>query len=89
VPARQPSAEARYAPAEESAAEERPAPPRLEMSAHVFAEQPGQSFVFINGQSYRAGQRIGGSAGPLVKEITPEGAVIDYGHGLLRLQAER
>jgi hypothetical protein len=59
--------------------------PRLEMSGHVYADDPAQSFVFINGATYRSGERIGGS-GPLVREITPEGAVIDSDAGPFRLR---
>ncbi|MBI5442727.1 MAG: general secretion pathway protein GspB [Deltaproteobacteria bacterium] len=84
-----PAPEPRAAPVEELPSEERQALPKLELNAHVYADDPAQRLVFINGQTYRTGQRIGGSGGPLVKEITPEGAVIDYGHGVVKLKAER
>jgi hypothetical protein len=36
----------------------------------------------------KAGDRIGEN-GPVLKEITPEGAIIDYGEGQARLQVGR
>jgi len=60
----------------------------LKISAHVFDVDPSRRFVFINQRSYRTGDRIGEN-GPLLKEITPDGIVIDYGDGQARLQAKR
>lgn len=60
----------------------------LEISAHVFDEDSSRRFVFINQRSYRTGDRIGEN-GPLLKEITPDGVVIDYGKGQARLQIGR
>ncbi len=60
----------------------------LDISAHVFDEDPSRRFVFINQRSYRTGDRIG-EQGFLLKEITPEGIVIDYGKGRARLQIKR
>lgn len=60
----------------------------LEISAHVFDVDPSRRFVFINQRSYRTGDRIG-EDGPLLKEITPDGIVIDYGDGQARLQVKR
>lgn len=60
----------------------------LEISAHVFDEEPAKRFVFINQRSYRTGDRIGEN-GPTLKEITPDGIVIDYGKGQARLQIRR
>lgn len=56
----------------------------IEITAHVFNEDPPKRFVFIDRHSYRVGDRIGDD-GPLLKEITPDGIVLDYGIGLARL----
>lgn len=52
----------------------------LEINAHVYDDDPAKRFIFINQHHYRAGDRIGGD-GFLLKEITPDGIVIDYGNG--------
>lgn len=56
----------------------------IEINAHVFNDDLPKRFVFINQRSYRVGDRIGDN-GPLLKEITPDGIVVDYGKGLARL----
>jgi hypothetical protein len=61
---------------------------KLDLNAHVYAEDPSQRFVFINGQAYRTGQRIEGS-GPLLSAITPEGVILDYGDGKASLRVGR
>ncbi len=60
----------------------------LEISAHVYHENPSRRFVFINLHSYRAGDRIL-DTDLILKEITPEGIVIDYGKGRTRLPVKR
>ena len=52
----------------------------LEINAHVYDDDPSKRFIFINQRHYRAGDRIGGD-GFLLKEITRDGIVIDYGNG--------
>jgi len=59
--------------------------PALEINGHVYAENPQQRFVFINWQAYREGDRIGGSQGPLLERITPEGVVVDFGSARARV----
>jgi general secretion pathway protein B len=61
---------------------------RLEVSAHVYAENPAERFVFINGKVCRVGDRIG-EGGAVLERITPDGAVIDYGGGRARLETGR
>lgn len=61
---------------------------RLEVNAHVYAEDPAERFVFINGKACRVGDRIG-TGGVVLERITPDGAVIDYGGGRALLEAER
>ncbi|MEL7186009.1 MAG: general secretion pathway protein GspB [Pseudomonadota bacterium] len=50
--------------------------PPLHLDIHVFSDTPADRFVFINMSKYREGARI--TEGPLVNEITPEGAVLDH-----------
>jgi hypothetical protein len=57
---------------------------KLEINGHVYTEDASQRFVFINLRIYHVGDRIGAN-GPVVKEITPDGAILDYGAGLALL----
>jgi general secretion pathway protein B len=58
---------------------------KLQINVHSYSENPDDRMVFINMKRFRSGDRIGEN-GPVLKEITPEGAVIDYGEGQARLQ---
>jgi len=60
----------------------------LQINVHSYTEDPKERLIFINMKSYRVGDHIGEN-GPVLKEITPEGAVIDYGDGMVRLQVGR
>jgi hypothetical protein len=57
---------------------------KLQINVHSYSENPAERLVFINMRSYKVGDRIG-EDGPVLKEITPEGAIIDYGQGQARL----
>ncbi len=46
------------------------------MDLHVFAADPAKRAVFINGRRYTQGAQI--AEGPVVEEITREGAVLSY-----------
>ncbi len=50
--------------------------PNLHMDIHVFSEQPGNRFVFINSRKYRQGQTT--REGVVIEEITPTGATMSY-----------
>jgi general secretion pathway protein B len=50
--------------------------PELTVDLHVFAADPAKRAVFINGRRYPQGARI--AEGPLVEEITPDGALLSY-----------
>ena len=50
--------------------------PELHLDIHVFSDTPADRFVFINMSKYREGSRI--TEGPLINEITPDGAVLDH-----------
>ena len=48
----------------------------LHLDIHVYSEKPADRFVFINMVRHREKSRL--AEGPLVREITPEGVVLDY-----------
>jgi len=50
--------------------------PELHLDIHVYSDSPADRFVFINMVRHREGSRL--AEGPLVKEITPEGVILDY-----------
>jgi len=61
---------------------------KLQINVHSYSEKPDERLIFINMKSFKVGDRIGEN-GPVLKEITPDGAVIDYGDGQVRLQVGR
>ena len=50
--------------------------PELTVDLHVFAQDPAKRAVFINGRRYTQGAQI--AEGPVVEEITREGAVLSF-----------
>ncbi len=50
--------------------------PELTIDLHVFADDPARRAVFINGRRYLQGATI--AEGPVVEEITRDGAVLNY-----------
>jgi hypothetical protein len=58
---------------------------KLQINVHSYSKDPAERLVFINMNSYKVGDKIG-EGGPLLKEITPDGVIIDYGEGEARLQ---
>lgn len=52
----------------------------IRISGHVYDEDPARSFVFVDGQSLRIGDRIGRD-GPVLEAITRDGVILDYGEG--------
>lgn len=50
--------------------------PELSVDLHVFTADPAKRAVFINGRRYTQGAHI--AEGPIVEEITREGAVLSY-----------
>jgi len=50
--------------------------PELHLDIHVYSDAPADRFVFINMVRHREGSRL--AEGPLVKEITPQGVILDY-----------
>lgn len=51
--------------------------PPLALELHVWSDQPGSRFVFINSARYREGERL--AEGPLVEQITSGGVVLSQG----------
>ncbi|MEE8345447.1 MAG: general secretion pathway protein GspB [Woeseiaceae bacterium] len=50
--------------------------PDLHLDIHVYSDQPAERFVFVNMNKYREQARL--AEGPLVKEITPEGVILEH-----------
>ena len=48
----------------------------LHLDIHVFSETPVDRFVFINMVRHKENSRL--AEGPVVREITPEGVILDY-----------
>ena len=56
--------------------------PDLHLDIHVYSEQPAERFIFVNMSKYREQGRL--TEGPVVKEITPEGVILEHlGNGFL------
>ncbi len=56
--------------------------PDLHLDIHVYNDQPAKRFVFVNMNKYREHERL--AEGPVVKEITPEGVILEHlGNGFL------
>ena len=60
---------------------------QYEVNVHVFDDNPTRSFVLINMDKYKEGDRIVNN-GPIVEAITSEGVVVDYGSGRALLPAK-
>jgi general secretion pathway protein B len=78
VPARSAAAPPASAPAMPGADEviARGGVPPLHLDLHVYANEPQQRFVFINSRKYREGDTL--AEGPVVEQITTEGAVLNF-----------
>jgi len=50
--------------------------PDLNVDIHVYSEQPADRFIFINMNQYRENATL--AEGPVLREITPEGAILEY-----------
>jgi general secretion pathway protein B len=48
----------------------------LHLDLHVYATQPQQRFIFVNSRKYREGDTL--AEGPVVEQITPDGAVLNF-----------
>lgn len=50
--------------------------PALQLDLHVFSTVPGERLIFVNSHKYREGDTL--QEGPVVRQITPAGAVLEY-----------
>jgi len=48
----------------------------LHLDLHVYAPQPQQRFIFVNSRKYKQGDTL--AEGPVVEQITPDGAVLNF-----------
>ena len=56
--------------------------PDLHLDIHVYSDQPSERFIFVNMTKYREQATL--AEGPIVKEITPEGVILEHlGNGFL------
>ncbi len=56
--------------------------PDLHLDIHVYSEHPADRFIFVNMSKYREQGKL--TEGPVVKEITPEGVILEHlGNGFL------
>ncbi|MEM7053183.1 MAG: general secretion pathway protein GspB [Pseudomonadota bacterium] len=58
--------------------------PDLDVAVHVFANDPANRFVLINGERYGEGDRL--APGIVLDEITREGAMVDFRNYRILLQ---
>jgi general secretion pathway protein B len=57
--------------------------PELHLDLHVYAAAPQQRFIFVNSRKYREGDAL--QEGPIVEQITQDGAVLSFGGSRFRL----
>ena len=50
--------------------------PDMHLDIHVYSAQPADRFVFVNMSKYKENETL--SEGPFVREITPDGVVLDF-----------
>jgi hypothetical protein len=50
--------------------------PPLNLDLHVFSTVPAERLIFVNSHKYREGDTL--QEGPVVRQITPAGAVLQY-----------
>jgi general secretion pathway protein B len=55
----------------------------LHLDLHVYAAQPQQRFIFVNSRKYKEGDTL--AEGPLVEQITVDGAVLNFRGSRFRL----
>jgi general secretion pathway protein B len=57
--------------------------PALHLDLHVYATQAQQRFIFVNSRKYREGDTL--AEGPVVEQITADGAVLNFRGSRFRL----
>jgi general secretion pathway protein B len=57
--------------------------PPLHLDLHVYSNVVAQRFIFVNSRKYKQGDTL--QEGPVVEEITPDGAVLNLGGSRFKL----
>ena len=60
---------------------------KLQINVHSYSKDSAERLVFINMKRCKVGDKIG-EGGPLLKEITPDGVIINHGGKDVRLQVK-
>jgi general secretion pathway protein B len=60
--------------------------PALHLDLHVYSPSPQQRFIFVNSRKYREGETL--QEGPVVEQITADGAVLSYGGSRFKLTSD-
>ena len=60
--------------------------PELHLDLHVYSPSPQQRFIFVNSRKYREGETL--QEGPVVEQITADGAVLSYGGSRFKLTSD-
>ena len=60
--------------------------PALHLDLHVYSPAPQQRFIFVNSRKYREGETL--QEGPVVEQITADGAVLSYGGSRFKLTSD-
>lgn len=60
--------------------------PELHLDLHVYSSAPQQRFIFVNSRKYREGETL--QEGPVVEQITADGAVLSYGGSRFKLTSD-
>ncbi len=60
--------------------------PDMNIDIHVYSEKPADRFVFINMNQYRENATL--TEGPLLREITTEGVILEYAGAVFLLPKE-
>ena len=50
--------------------------PPLHLDLHVYSSATQQRFIFVNSRKYKEGDTL--QEGPVIEEITPDGAVLNF-----------
>jgi general secretion pathway protein B len=60
--------------------------PALNLDLHVYSTKPAERMVFVNSHKYREGDTL--QEGPVVEQITADGAVLSYGGNRFKLTSD-
>jgi general secretion pathway protein B len=60
--------------------------PELHLDLHVYSPSPQQRFIFVNSRKYREGETL--QEGPVVEQITADGAVLNHGGNRFKLTSD-